>query len=82
MYHQQQNKWYLQRCLLAHFEVTLYFSHAEFSYLHIITLPQVTMHVQVNSPQLKSSVASKWASLVKCWPGMNRGSSETDAILE
>ena len=23
MYHQQQNKWYPQRCLLAHFEATL-----------------------------------------------------------
>ena len=25
MYHQQQNKWYPQRCLLAYFQATLYF---------------------------------------------------------
>ena len=30
-YHQQQNKWYPQRCLLAHFEATLYFSRTEFT---------------------------------------------------
>ena len=29
-YHQQQNKWYLQRCLLAHFETIFYFSHSDF----------------------------------------------------
>ena len=29
MYRQQQNKWYPQRCLLAHFEATLDFSHIE-----------------------------------------------------
>ena len=28
MYNQQQNKWYPQRCLLVHFEPTLYFIHS------------------------------------------------------
>ena len=31
LYHQQQNKWYPQRCLLAHFEATLDFSRREFT---------------------------------------------------
>ena len=30
-YHQQQNKWYLQMILLAHFEATLDFSPTEFN---------------------------------------------------
>ena len=30
-YRQQQNKWYPFKCLLAHFEATLYFSSIEFS---------------------------------------------------
>ena len=33
MYHQQQNKWYSRRCLLAHFEATFYFSGSEFTLL-------------------------------------------------
>ena len=32
MYHQQQNKWYPQRCLLAHIEATLDFSRSECSF--------------------------------------------------
>ena len=32
MYHQQQNKWYQCRYLLAHFEATFDFSHSEFSF--------------------------------------------------
>ena len=32
MYHQQQNNWYPQSCLLAHFESTLYFSRSEFTF--------------------------------------------------
>ena len=31
MYDQQQNKWYPQRCILAHFEATLDFSRSEFT---------------------------------------------------
>ena len=31
MYHQQQNKWYPQRSLFAHFEDTLDFSRSEFT---------------------------------------------------
>ena len=31
MYHQQQNKWYSQRCLLAHFETALDFSRSKFT---------------------------------------------------
>ena len=31
LYHQQQNKWYTQRCLLAHFEAKLDFSRREFT---------------------------------------------------
>ena len=31
MYHQQQNKWYSQRCSLARFETTVYFSNTEFT---------------------------------------------------
>ena len=31
LYHQQQNKWYPQRCLLAHFEAILDFSRTEFT---------------------------------------------------
>ena len=31
MYHQQQNKWYPQWCLLAHFEASINFSLNEFS---------------------------------------------------
>ena len=34
LYHQQQNKWYLQRWLLSYFEATLYFSRTE---LRILT---------------------------------------------
>ena len=30
-YHQQHNKWYLQRCLLAHFEAKFYFSRTKFT---------------------------------------------------
>ena len=36
MYYQQQNKWYSYKCLLAHLEATLDFSHSEI-YLPIIT---------------------------------------------
>ena len=36
-YHRQQNKSYPQRCLLAHFEVTLNFSRSEFTCPAIIT---------------------------------------------
>ena len=32
MYHQQQNKWYPVRFLLAHFEATLYLNRTEFTY--------------------------------------------------
>ena len=32
MYHQQQNKWYPQRCSLAHFEATFYYSSTELSF--------------------------------------------------
>ena len=31
MYHQQQNKWYPQKCLLVHFEAPLDFSRSEFN---------------------------------------------------
>ena len=31
MYHRLQNKWYPQRCLLAHFEAALDFSRSEFT---------------------------------------------------
>ena len=31
MYRQQQNKWYPNKCLLAYFEATFYFSHSEFT---------------------------------------------------
>ena len=36
MYHQQQSKWYPQRCLLAHYEATFDFSRREI-YLRILT---------------------------------------------
>ena len=32
MYDQQQNKWYPQKCILAHFEATLDFSRSEFTF--------------------------------------------------
>ena len=38
---QQQNKWYSQRCLLAHFETTLDFSSIEFTCTYIITFGYV-----------------------------------------
>ena len=59
MYHQQQNKWYLQMFLLASFDATLHFSRTEFTCLNDIT---TSYQVQVNSLRLKSSEASKWAS--------------------
>ena len=31
MHHEQQNKWYPQMCLLAHFDAALNFSRSEFT---------------------------------------------------
>ena len=59
LYHQQQNQWYLQMFLLAHFEATLYFSVAKSLAHNNIT---ISYFVQENSLRLKSSVVSKWAS--------------------
>ena len=61
MYHQQRNKWYPRRFLLAHFEAALYFSRTKF------TCPYNKMTLsyyywQVHSLLLKSSVASKYSS--------------------
>ena len=60
VYHQQQNKWHPQRCLLAHFEATLDFSRSEFNcpYINIT----ISYYGQVNSLRLKASVATKWAT--------------------
>ena len=71
MYNQQQNKWYPQRCLLAHFKATLYFNVANVLAHNNVS---ICYYVQVNSLRLKSSVAWKWASiqlrgyhLICCW---------------
>ena len=49
-----------QRCLLAHFEATLYFRHSEFTFT--LSHNNISYYVQVNLLRLKSSViTSKWA---------------------
>ena len=54
LFHQQQNKWYTQMYLLAHLEDTLYFTVANLLAHNNIT---ISYYMQVNSLQLKSSVA-------------------------
>ena len=62
--YQHQNKWYSQRCLLAHFEANL-LAHNNW---------WLCYYVQVNSLRLKPNVVSKWTSkhlweyhLFCCW---------------
>ena len=59
MYHQQQNKWYLQKFLLAYFEATLDFSRSELIAHNNLWLVYYGL---VNLVKLNSSVSSKWAS--------------------
>ena len=47
LYSQQQNKWYPQRFLLAHFEATFYFSRTELKkkwgvpFILLLTVPDI-----------------------------------------
>ena len=60
LYHQQQNKWYPQMFLLAHFEDI----HSILAVANLLAHNNITViyYMQLNSLRLKSSVASKWAS--------------------
>ena len=59
MYHQQQNKWYSQRCSHAHFGAIFLFS-AIANLLDHDNI-NISYYVQLNSLRLKSNVAWKWA---------------------
>ena len=50
MYNQQQNKWYPQRCLLAHFGATFYFN---LNRSELIINLCLFYYVQENSLRLK-----------------------------
>ena len=52
-YHQQQNKWYFQRCLFVHFEATLYFIRREFICPYYHNIIAISYYVQVNFLRLR-----------------------------
>ena len=57
MYHQQQNKWYPQRFLLAHFGANLYIGSN-----NLIAHQKHKLLCESKFAKAKSSVASKWES--------------------
>ena len=59
LYHQQQNKWYPQWCLLP---ISKLHSILAIANLILFNNNVTISYVQVNSLRLKSSVALKWAS--------------------
>ena len=70
MYHQQQNKWKPQMCLLAHIEA-IYSILTVANLLahnnnHTLLYIYIYIFVQVKSLKLKYSVVSKWLSEHLC----------------
>ena len=68
MYHQQQNNWLPQKCLLD-----LFFNlHSNLAVVNLFAHNNIikSYYVQVNSLRLNSSVASKWESK-HLWGGTN-----------
>ena len=66
-YHQQQNKWFPQRCLLAHFEATLDFSRSEFTcpytHNHKLLWTSIFATAKIECGQVKWTSKHLWGTI-------------------